>query len=207
MPDLTNITSKLLIDFTPSEAITLMKPLAVFVLMMVIYSVFVFKFYRFIARRDIFSLDLRDYNKTGNQLFHNSLNVILYFIQYLLLFPIFTFFWLAVLAFLLSFLAREQTIQNVLLVSVSVVASVRIAAYYNEDLSHDLAKMLPFALLGVFLLNISFFSWADVMTVFGQLQGLLKLIVYYLIFVISLEFVLRVMYFIKTTVSPKDESK
>jgi len=64
----------------------------------------------------------------------------------------------------------------------------------EEDLSKDLSKMMPFALLGVFLIDISYFSITDSLETIIQLPILWKLIVYYLIALIIIEFVLRVLY-------------
>jgi len=84
-----------------------------------------------------------------------------------------------------------------LLVSVAVVAVVRATAYYKEDLSKDLAKMLPFALLGIFLVDVSFFTITSSLDVLKQLPANINLLVYYLAFIIALEFVLRIAYGIK----------
>ncbi len=150
MVDLTVLT-----NFSISEAYTILKPLILFIIGMVIYSIFVFKFYRFIARKEIFKLNLQQYNIESFAWLKKFLNVILYVVEYILLFPFITFFWFIVFSVLLSFLTREQTVQNILLVSITLVSSIRVSAYYNEDLSKDLAKMLPFALLGIFLIDIS----------------------------------------------------
>ena len=39
------------------------------------------------------------------------------------------------------------------MIATSVVGSVRILSYWTEELSRDVAKMLPFAVLGVFLVS------------------------------------------------------
>ena len=92
----------------------------------------------------------------------------------------------------LAFLARGQTIDEILLISMAVLSAIRITAYYNEDLSRDLSKILPFAMLGVFLIDISYFSLSTSLD--GLLGALLswKTIVYYLGFMIGLEFVMRI---------------
>jgi len=93
---------------------------------------------------------------------------------------------------LLMFLAKSGNVANILLVSVALVAAVRATAYYNEDLSRDLAKMLPFALLGVFLVDISYFSFSNSIELVKQMPSFWKTMAYYLGFVIALEFVLRI---------------
>lgn len=177
-----------------NEAINILKPLGLFVLGMVIYSVFIFRFYRFLARRDVFKLDLSKYNKAKHPLIEKFIGVILYIIEYVFLFPLFTFFWFGILTILLVFLSKEQTVQTILLISMAVVGAVRITAYYNEDLSKDLAKMLPFALLGIFIIDISYFNFSESFVKLYEIPSLLNMLLYYFIFILLLEFVLRIGY-------------
>jgi len=79
---------------------------------------------------------------------------------------------------------------------VALIGVIRAMAYYDEDLSKDLAKMMPFALLGVFLVDISYFTLSNSIGAIIQLFSLWELIVYYLIILILIEFVLRILYFI-----------
>jgi len=105
--------------------------------------------------------------------------------------PFLVFFWFAILAIFLILLSKEQTVQNILLISSAVVASVRMTSYYKEDLSRDLAKMFPFTILVVFLLSPNFFSLPQVISKFLQIPLLLQNILYYLVFIIGLEIILR----------------
>jgi len=59
-----------------------------------------------------------------------------------------------------------------------------------------LAKMLPFALLGVFLIDISFFTFETIPATLLSIPSYYNVILYYLIFTILVEFVLRVVTFI-----------
>jgi len=61
MADLLNITGP--VAFSWTEGWLAWKPLLIFVIGMAIYGIFVFKFYRFVARRDVFHLNLGQYNK------------------------------------------------------------------------------------------------------------------------------------------------
>lgn len=175
-------------NFSLSGAVEVLKPLVSFVIGVVVYAIFVFKFYRLLARKDIFEINIKAGHKTSNVMW----SLLLYVIKYILMFPLFVFFWFAILTALLSFLSKDQQIQSILLVSMALVAAVRVTAYYNEELSKDLAKMLPFALLGVFLINVSFFSFTDSIALMKQIPSNWVLLAYYLLFVIALEFVLRI---------------
>lgn len=173
------------------EAFVVLQPLLMFVVGMAVYSFFIFHFYKFLARRDIFELDLQKYNTAKLGLLRKFISSVLYVVKYALFFPILTFFSFLVLALILTLLAKTPTAESILMISIAVVSAVRITAYYNEDLSRDLAKMLPFALLAVFLVDISYFSFSDAYAVLVQLPAKTKLLAYYLSFVILLEFVLR----------------
>jgi hypothetical protein len=177
---------------TIAGAIETLQPLIVFVIGMVIYSLFIFKFYHFIARKDVFKLNLAKYNTAEHPFLKKFSRVVLYLIEHVLVFPLLVFFWFGVLSALLAFLSREQTVSQILLVSMALVVAVRITAYYNEDLSKDLAKMLPFALLGVFLVDISFFSLAGAWATIQQFPSYLSVGIYYFLFVIALELLLRI---------------
>ncbi|MFH1400591.1 MAG: hypothetical protein ABIH41_03665 [Nanoarchaeota archaeon] len=180
-------------NFSVAEAWEVMRPLSLFVAGMVVYAVFVFKFYRFVARKDIFRLQFFQDRTAEGTAVGSFLGLLWYFLEYLLFFPILVFFWFFVITLLLAFLARNQSIQSVLLLAMALVSAVRITAYYSEDLSRDLAKMLPFALLGVFLVDISYFSLASSMELIKQIPAYWKILVYYLFFVMGLEFILRVL--------------
>lgn len=198
-----NRIDELLPGFDLQQAVDLLQPLTFFVLGVVFYSVFIFKFYRFLARRDIFRLNLRKYGKAGLPWLQKTLKSLLYVIEYIILFPVFAFFWFLVLAIFLAFLSKGQTIENILIVSMSIVASVRVTAYYNEELSRDLAKLLPFALLGVFLVDIHYFSLPHSLAIITQMPAMHATMLHYLLFVILLEFFLRSAYLISKTFIPK----
>jgi hypothetical protein len=102
--------------------------------------------------------------------------------------------WFAVLVVILSLLGQDQTPGNILLVSIALVSTIRATAYYNEDLSRDLAKMLPFAVLGLFLVSKSNLSLDISSGALNELDDHWRVIVYYLGFAVVLEFVLRVVY-------------
>jgi hypothetical protein len=180
-------------DFSLGEFLSAVKPLALFVIGMAIYAIFIFKFYQFLARRDIVRLGLDRYSKGFTGFLRKMVSAIFYVVKNLVFVPAVVFFWFAVLALLLLFLAKNHTADTILMTSISLVAAVRITAYYNEDLSRDLAKMVPFALLGVFLVDVSYFSVAHSLEIAKQAPLLWKQLLYYLLFVILLEFVLRIL--------------
>lgn len=180
-------------------------PLFLFIVGIFIYSLFIFRFYKFLAKRDVFELNLQDHSKSFLGFLGTLLNGIFYIIEYILILPFFAFFWFAVLALVLAMLSKSN-VESILLVAMALVGSVRMTAYYNEELSKDLAKMLPFALLGIFLVDVSFFSFQSSLETLKQFPLHWKQMLYYLGFILVLETLLRIVYAI-TSIFKKEKQE
>jgi hypothetical protein len=156
----------------------------------------------------MFELDLEKYGRARGESWKKVFHVIAYIIKYIFLFPIVIFFAFVVIGLLMAFLSKNHSASNVLLIALALVGAVRISAYYHEDLSKDLAKMLPFALLGVFLIDVSFFSIESSYKIIMDIHYMWPTLVYYLAFIILLEFVLRIGYLsIKPFLRKEEEIK
>ena len=175
-----------------NDAWELLWPASIYVLGMAAYAVFVFKFYRFVAARDMFRLDISRYEGRSFGPARSALHVILYVFKYLVLFPVFAFFWFAILTLILAFLSKDQEFSQTLLIALATVSAIRVTSYYKEDLSRDLAKILPFAVLGIFLVDASFFKVSESFDNLKEARNDSESILYYLLFLIGLEFVLRI---------------
>ena len=174
-------------------ALRLLWPVAIYVIGMAVYVLFVFKFYRFVASRDMFKLDLSKYEESRHRLVRGFLHVVLYAAKYLLLFPAFAFFWFAVFTLILTILSKDRPFSDILLISLATVSAIRVSAYYSEDLSRDLAKILPFAVLAIFLIDASFFKINASLEVLKQANDHRESIFYYMMFLIVVEFALRLL--------------
>ena len=184
-------------DFLPSglnvyDAIDLLRPVVVYIIGMAVYAIFVFNFYRFVATRDMFQIDLSKYEESRFRWVRAFLQVVMYVVKYLIVFPVFAFFWFAILTLILAFLSKEQSFTEILLMALATVSAIRVTSYYNEALSTDLAKILPFAVLGIFVVDTSFFSISDSLDTLLEAESYLENILYYLAFLILLEFALRI---------------
>lgn len=190
--------------FSLAEGLSLMKPVSLFVMGMIIYSIFIFKFYRFVARRDVFKYSGKEKKSNVGKFWSG----VVYVFKYIFFLPIVIFFWFIVLSIILAFLSKQEGAQMVLLVSIALIATIRVVSYYSEDLSKDLSKMLPFALLGIFLVDISFFSAEDSFNSISEIPALWNILVYYLVFLILLELVLRILFsIVKLFIKPSESSK
>jgi len=114
---------------------------------------------------------------------------------YLMLFPLVSFLFFLLLSLSLLFLGGEnQTTDQVITLSFAVVAAVRIAAYFSEPTSHDVAKMLPLGLLGVILVQAEFQSLRESVAQLRAFFDHVDLVALYFGVVVVLEYALRSFY-------------
>ena len=189
------------------EALTALRPLALATIGIAVYGIFVFNFYRFLARKDIFKLDLDKYNHTTRPLVHKTFASVLYVVKFLIVFPAFVFFWFVVLAFLLSLMARNQSVDSILLAAMGVVGSIRICAYYNQTLSTDLAKILPFALLGITLIDRSLVNIPTPSANLEEAVEYWETMVYYMAAVVMLEMIMRILAGVRALIRRRMEAR
>lgn len=179
--------------------------LAVYAVIITLYSLFVWKFHKFLANRDVVEFNLWRYIKTEENIIRKFIASIFYTVEYIIIMPFLVFFWFAILALFILVLAKEQTLANILLISMAIVASVRITSYFNEDLSRDIAKVFPFTLLVVFLVTPNFFSVESMIDRIKDIPGFLTQMAYYIIFVVLLEVVMRLITVLKQFLSPPEK--
>ena len=176
--------------FTGQSSLTI--TLLFFTAVIVIYAVFVFYFYRFLAKKNLIELNLNKYNQYQNPAAIKFFAAIFYIIEYIILLPILTFFWFAILSVLVLVLAKGLDAATILLISAALVAAVRITSYISEDLSKDLAKMLPFTLLAIAITTAGFFDINALLQRIKEIPSLFSNIPYYLLFIVIIELVMRI---------------
>jgi hypothetical protein len=160
------------------------------------YVLFIWKFYRFIATKNIFGLNLNKYNTSDNPFLTKLLAGGFYFLEYIIILPFIIFFWFAIFTFFLILLTDSLEVGAVLTIAAIIVAVVRMCCYYKEDLAKDLAKLLPFTLLAIALLNQGFFNFERIVGHLTALPSFLDKIIIYLAFIVALEIILRLFDFI-----------
>lgn len=174
------------------EARDLIFNVGVYIVGIGLYAVFIFHFYRFLASRDMFKLDFSRHQESRYYALRGLIHFVMYLVKYIVVFPVFAFFWFGVLTIILAFLSKDRAFSEVLLVALATVSAIRVAAYYHEDLSRDLAKILPFAVLGIFIIDASFFTIEDSLAVLQDANNQREVIFYYFVFLVLLEFALRI---------------
>lgn len=184
--------------------------LFLFVLLIVIYAVFIWKLYRFIGTKNIFKFDLNKYNRTGHPFLTKIVAAGFYLLEYILVIPFIIFFWYAIFTFfLILFVEGAVAINTILFISAVAIAAIRMSSYlpkYGENLAKELAKILPFTFLAVSVLNPNIFTniVGRLSERFSEISIFFGGIITYLIFIILLEIILRFFEFIFNILEVED---
>ncbi len=166
-----------------------------FTAIIVLYSVFVYYFYQFLAKKNIIELNLNQYNTYSNPAFVKFFAVVFYILEYIVFLPVVTFFWFTILAILILILAEGVSINSVLLITTALVASVRATSYVSQNLSRDLAKMIPFTLLAIAITKPGFFEISSLIARISEVPALFTNVPFYLLFIVSIELIMRIVDF------------
>ena len=176
-----NFSAESIVNFDYS----FINPLFYLIILIAIYSIAVWHFYRFIAKRDCFNIKTIHHQR------------IFSLIKYFLLFPFIAFLFFVGFALMILFITRGYDFVSILSTSFAVVIAIRLTAYYNEDLSKDVAKMLPFALLGLFIADPSYFSYSEIAVKINSLPEFLTLCFQFIILIVIAEWILRIILLIR----------
>lgn len=171
-------------------------PILMYAIAIVIYGIVIWHFYRKYARRDIFGAKYEEGDTSLKARIKNLFSGFSQLIKYIVLFPVISFVWFVVLAISIFVMSQSLSFETVIMVSAAIVTAIRITAYYSEDLSKDIAKLIPFAILGYFITSPTFF---DISILMGKLNAVpefsTKLIVFF-VFIVALEWILHTIHWI-----------
>jgi len=161
-------------------AVAALQPLIIFVIGMVIYAIFVHRFYVFISRKDVYKFVAKTLPAR--------------IVKYFVMFPIAVFLWFFVISALLAILAQSLNLAQIYMIAMALTATIRFTAYYDEDLSSGIAQLIPYSLLAIFLLDISQMSLSAVSLVLSDLPFALDILVYYFAFIVAQELILKLIF-------------
>lgn len=165
--------------------------LSLSILTLTIAMLLIWYLYRKIAKRDMFIIEFKKY--TGRFVFFKKLTAFVsYIIKYVVLFPVYTFIMFIILSMSFFFLSSIESAETVLFFSLIIISVIRVLAYINEDAAQELAKMLPFALVLSLLLNPNITEYR--MPDMSEIAAALPSITSFFVFIIGLEFCLRIFY-------------
>jgi len=157
---------------------------------------FVWKFYKFISAKNIFGLDLRQYNKSNDPFTAKLVGGFFYFLEYLIILPFVIFLWFLMFSAFLLVLGQGLDIGTILVISAVIVVIVRLAAYYREDFSKELAKIIPITFLTFAITNLKNLSFQSIILRLQDLPDFLSHVFIYLVFILGIELLLRLFDFI-----------
>ncbi len=164
--------------------------------LIVLYSIFIWKFYQSISRKNLIKLNLSQYNTTKYPFASKIIEGGFFFLEYILIMPFLIFLWFAFFSVFLILLTETANTSVLLILSATTIAAIRMISYYQEDLAKDVAKLVPFTLLATSLLNPEFFSVERVLGHIQKIPNTFPNVFTYLMLIISLELVLRFFDFI-----------
>ena len=173
------------------DNLKILPPLFFIAITIALYGLFVWFFYRFLSKRDVIKLKLKEYNDRKHPVLIKFFAVLFYIVRFMIVSPIAIFFWFTVLSVFLIILAKEIEVGTVILICASLISAIRITAYFNEDLSRDLAKLFPFTLLAVAVVTPNFINLDTSISRIAQVPLFLNNALYYFLFIVALETILR----------------
>ncbi len=112
----------------------------------------------------------------------------------LVLFPLVTSLFFLLLSANLIFIGADRPPIEVYTLALAIILAVRIAAYISEATSHDLAKLLPLALLGFYLVEGGFGGIKEGNDALWALRDELGTVVGFIAVITVVEVVLRISY-------------
>ena len=104
-------------------------------------------------------------------------------------------------------MSKSQGIENILMISMTLVVAVRVLAYYREELAKEVAKLLPLAILGLFIVDPTYFSWEISLNNISRIPDYWVTLLNYLLFAVLLEFILRLVVDIKDSLKSYRQQK
>jgi hypothetical protein len=176
------------------ESYQLIFNIFIYVILIALYGIFVYEFYRFLARKNIIKINLSRYNTSTHPFLKKFFAALFFLIEYVIILPVLVFFWFVVLAFMLLLLSESQPVNQILLVSAAIVGAVRVVSYFKENLARDMAKLFPLTVLGIFLLSPDFLRFSSVLEKLVEVPLFFTHIFFYLVFVIFFEIFIRAVY-------------
>ncbi len=168
--------------------------LAILIILIVLYALFIWKFYKFVSKKNIMDLDLKKYNTSEHPLLSKLFGGLLYLLEYLIIMPFLLFFWFIVFTIFLILLTEEVGVTSIITLSAAVIGAIRVLAYFEkgeQKISQEIAKLLPFTLLAISMITVNFFNFERIIGNIKELPLFLDQIGIYLLFILSLEIILR----------------
>lgn len=158
------------------------------------YVLFAFTSSKYLARKNIFGLNLNQYNKSNHPTLSKLYGIFLYTLEYVIILPAFIILWFYLLSAFLSMFLASTSASLILLMAATLTVSVRILTYINEGMAHDVSKVVLLVFIAFSIISPQFSNINATIDVISQIPSIMNHILYYLIFVLALEFLMRIVY-------------
>ncbi|MBD3398610.1 hypothetical protein GF412_05205 [Candidatus Micrarchaeota archaeon] len=159
------------------------------------YAIILGTFYNSFSKQKFFALE----HTPRETVAEKALHYVSLIAKYTFAFPIITFVWFMFLTIFLVFLGN-QDVATIMYISIAVVGAIRITAYWDEGIAADLAKMLPLGLLAYFVADPSFLTVGVFEEKFFEITQLLPISMPFFIYIVFLEWALRLLLLLYDTV-------
>ena len=145
-------------------------------------------YHKQLSKKDLFDIPKIDSDKK----FVNFINRFVYFSKYLIIFPLYSFIWFLIFSFLLVLIAKSRPIGEIMFFGIVIVSVTRIAAYVSPILAEDMAKLLPWALIIIFLTDPQSITIESIQISFYSFVREIPKVAKYLLFTAFVEWFLRI---------------
>ncbi len=165
--------------------------LLIILLISILFCLFIWKLSKYISKKNLFEFNLNKHNSSDHAIFTNLISGFFFIIEFLVITPILIMAWFIIFSFLLLLLPGNSLL-GIFSVSLVIICSIRITAYYNEELSIAIAKFVPLPLLSYALINTQFFEVGRTILRLNDLLLFTKTIGFFLIFIFIIELIMRI---------------
>lgn len=165
-------------------------------LLITLFFIFIYKLYHIICKKNLLELNLKQYNTSYHPGFKKFMGALLYFIEYIIIFPFFVIFWFCIFTVFVMLLAKGLDFATVLTISTVIIIVIRSTAYFKESLSKEIAKLLPFTMLVVAISEKEFFNFERIFARAAELPLFFEDILVYIAIIVVIEVILRFFDFI-----------
>lgn len=166
--------------------------LVYFTIIAINYVFYITHYHKFLSKKNFLGLDLYKNELVDHPFFSKLFSIIFYIIEYLLVLPIVTIIWFYFFASFL-FVLTDLGVINTLAVSALMVATARVLAFVDENKSAHFTQVTAIAFFVMFFIGpIHTDSYGSFIERLLQLPFLYNYILYFLIFIISVELFLKI---------------
>lgn len=158
-----------------------------------VYSLLTWKFYKLLAHKDILKLNLSRYNQSEHPFLSRFFGLILYIIEYIVILPFIVFVWFAVLALVIFLISKDASLTTTLHLTAAVVAAIRMLAYHKEEIAEEIAKLLPLAVLIVAITEGNISILERITSAITEIPTFVNAIVIYFVFIAAVELLMRLL--------------